>query len=183
MSKKPDFKQRDELRGKSYSDYWPLISLIVIAASVGGSLALNAPSGDLSLMHSWMHYFMGFFLCSLAMLKIFHPSAFADGFEMYDLLARHFRAYGYLYPFIELALGLAYFSFWQMPWIYGATIFIMTFGAFGVVSALRRGLDINCPCMGSVLEVPLSTVTLTEDIGMALMAGLMLAMGGGYGIL
>ena len=49
-------------------------------------------------------------------------------------------------------------------------------GAVGVVRALKRGLDINCPCMGSVLDVPLSTVTLTEDIGMGLMAAVMLFM-------
>jgi hypothetical protein len=52
----------------------------------------------------------------------------------------------------------------------------MTVGTIGVLSALQRGLDINCPCMGSVLDVPLSTVTLTEDIGMGLMAVGMLSM-------
>lgn len=50
-----------------------------------------------------------------------------------------------------------------------------------MILALRRGLDIECPCMGSVLSVPLSTVTLVEDLGMAAMAAAMLAMG--YGAL
>jgi hypothetical protein len=31
-------------------------------------------------------------------------------------------------------------------------------------------LDVRCACMGTILNVPLSTVTLTEDIGMGLMA-------------
>jgi hypothetical protein len=52
----------------------------------------------------------------------------------------------------------------------------LVFGALGVVSALRRGLDIECACMGTVLHVPLSTVALVEDLGMAGMAGAMLAM-------
>ena len=47
-------------------------------------------------------------------------------------------------------------------------------GAIGVVLALRRGLDIACPCMGSVLTVPLSTVTLTEDVAMVAMAMMLL---------
>ena len=34
----------------------------------------------------------------------------------------------------------------------------------------RKGLDIACPCMGNVLAVPLSTVTLTEDGVMVVMA-------------
>ena len=67
-------------------------------------------------------------------------------------------------------------AFFQPPFVYGATIVVMGFGALGVIAALRQGLDINCPCMGSVLDVPLSTVTLTEDIGMVVMAAAMWAM-------
>jgi hypothetical protein len=51
---------------------------------------------------------------------------------------------------------------------------VFTFGAVGVVLALRRGLDIACPCMGNVLSVPLSTVTLTEDVLMVAMAIMLL---------
>jgi hypothetical protein len=55
-----------------------------------------------------MHYFMGLFLVIYSMFKIFDLSGYADGFEMYDLLAKRVRAYAYVYPFVELALGLAY---------------------------------------------------------------------------
>lgn len=110
------------------------------------------------------------------MLKIFHPPAFADGFQMYDLIGKRSRAYAYVYPYIELALGLGYLSFFMPIYIYSATIIVMGIGIIGVIDALRRGLDINCPCMGSVLDVPLSTVTLAEDIGMAGMAAVMLYM-------
>ncbi len=108
------------------------------------------------------------------MLKIFNLPAFADGFQMYDLLGKQTRAYAYIYPFIELGLGLGFLSFIAPQFIYTATIAVMAFGALGVINALRKGLDINCPCMGSILNVPLSTVTLTEDLGMGLMAGYML---------
>jgi len=179
MNDKPDFKKRDKDRGKSLSDYWPLLSLILIAAAAGGAITYHAEGG----MTEWMHYFMGFFLCVFGMLKIFTPSAFADGFQMYDILAKRFRPYAYAYPYIEMGLGLAYLSFLFPPLTYTLTIIVMMFGAAGVVLALIKGLDINCPCMGSVLKVPLSTVTLTEDIGMAVMAALMLEMGGNYGLL
>jgi hypothetical protein len=121
-----------------------------------------------------MHYFMGFFLCQFAMLKLFHPSGFADGFQMYDLVAKKSRTYAYLYPLIELALGLAYLSFSIPILTYILTIVVMGVGTIGVIGALRRGLDIRCACMGTVLDVPLSTVTLTEDIAMVAMAGWML---------
>jgi hypothetical protein len=58
--------------------------------------------------------------------------------------------------------------------VYAATIIVMLFGSLGVLNALRRGLDVNCACMGNVLKVPLSTVALIEDLGMAAMAATML---------
>ena len=95
---------------------------------------------------------------------------FADGFQMYDLLAKTFRPYAYVYPFIELALGLAYLAFWRPTTVYLATIIVLGFGALGVINALRRGLNVNCACMGNTLKVPLSTVALVENLGMVAMA-------------
>ncbi len=45
-----------------------------------------------------MHYFMGLFLVIYSMFKIFDLNGYADGFEMYDLLAKRVRAYAYMYP-------------------------------------------------------------------------------------
>ncbi|MAE50726.1 MAG: hypothetical protein CMH27_02840 [Micavibrio sp.] len=172
MSKKPPYKQREEARGSGLLDYWPLTALICVSMLAAGALSYGLSAGLLF----FMHYFMGIFLCIFALLKIFHPSAFADGFQMYDLIGKRTRIYAYIYPFIELALGLGYLSFIMPLAVYMATILIMTIGMIGVIDALRQGLDINCPCMGSVLDVPLSTVTLTEDAGMAIMAAAMLYM-------
>lgn len=172
MAKKPAYKKREENRGGELSDYWPLFSLIMITAAAGYAVTWHVYGG----LMDWMHYFMGFFLCCFAMLKIFNLSAFADGFEMYDIIAKKSRVYAYMYPFIELGLGLAFLSFIVPKITYILTVVVMVIGTIGVLNALKKGLDINCPCMGSVLDVPLSTVTLTEDIGMGLMAFIMLLM-------
>lgn len=164
------FNIRDQERGKRAADYWPLLVLIAICALGAYAISLSAKASMLGSMH----YFMGLFLINFAMLKLFNPSSFADGFQMYDLLAKRSRAYAYVYPYIELALGLGYLSFAAPPFVYVVTMIVFMFGAFGVLQALQRGLDINCPCMGSILNVPLSTVTLTEDVTMALMAAVML---------
>jgi hypothetical protein len=76
---------------------------------------------------------------------------------------------------VELGLGLAYLAFAWPEATYIATIIVFAFGAAGVLLALRKGLDIACPCMGNVLSVPLSTVTLTEDAAMIVMAAILLA--------
>lgn len=165
----PAFKQHQQDRGKRLKDYWPLLALILISAVAALAISYSTQV----TMLNWMHYFMGIFLSIFALLKLFHPSAFADGFQMYDLLAKKSRAYAYIYPYLELALGLGYLSFFLPQLVYVLTILLLGFGAIGVILALRKGLDINCPCMGSILDVPLSTVTLTEDIGMVFMALIM----------
>jgi hypothetical protein len=154
-------------RGRSLGDYWPLVSLILVSALA--ALAIVAGSGQATIL-GFMHAYMGVFLVFFALLKIFDLEGFKDGFAMYDLIAIRKSTWGYVYPFIELALGLAYLAFLWPRAIYIATIIVFIFGAVGVILGLRKGLDIACPCMGNVLAVPLSTVTLTEDGIMAAMA-------------
>lgn len=155
---------------KKIGRYRPLVVLIVIVALEAGAVVFGLERG----FFDWMHFFMGLFLCKFAMLKLFHLSDFADGFQKYDLVARKFRVYAYVYPFIELGLGIAYLSFIGPIATYVVTILIMGIGTIGVVRALKRGLDIRCACMGTILDVPLSTVTLSEDIAMGAMACFML---------
>lgn len=162
---------REEGRGKSLGDYWPLFSLVIVSALAG--VAIASGQGDVS-MAAFMHAFMGVFLIIFALLKIFNLKGFRRGFTMYDLLARQFKNYAFIYPFIELTLGLAYLAFFMPVATYWATIVVFSFGTLGVISALSRGLDIDCPCMGSILSVPLSTVTLTEDLAMVVMAVMLL---------
>jgi hypothetical protein len=152
------------------NQYWPLIALILVAML--GAIALAHGTGR--KFFSGMHIFMGLFFCQFAMLKLFHPSGFAEGFEKYDLLAKRSKNYALAYPFIELGLGLSYLSFINPFAVYSFTIVLMGVGAIGVIKALREGLEVRCACMGTVLDVPLSTVTLTEDLGMGLMALFML---------
>ncbi|WP_133131342.1 GNAT family N-acetyltransferase [Legionella yabuuchiae] len=164
--------EEDDENRSSLKQYWPLLSLILVSMLAAFALNWQDDGG----MRAWMHYFMGVFLVIFSTLKIFHPFDFADGFEMYDIIAKRSRTYAYSYPVIELLLGLAFLSFFLPILTYLVTIVLLTIGSVGVVQALQRGLDINCPCMGTVLDVPLSTVTLTEDIGMALMALILLVM-------
>ena len=164
---------REEGRGTRLKAYWPLACLIGVAGLAGWAIAAGA--GE-TTMSSFMHAYMGVFLSIFALLKLFDLEGFKDGFAMYDLLARQQSAYGYVYPFIELGLGLAFLAHVAPQLTSIVTIVVFAFGALGVVLALRRGLDIDCPCMGNILSVPLSTVTLTEDLAMVAMAGLLLAV-------
>lgn len=152
--------------------YWPLIILILVSVFAGTASTYGDFGGN---VHIWMHNVMGYFLCMFALLKLFDPVGFAKGFAKYDLLAGRSRVYGLIYPWLELFLGLAYLALIVPGVVYSATILLFGFGMIGVVVALRNGLNINCPCMGTILRVPLSTVTLTENLAMIVMAIAMLA--------
>lgn len=153
-----------------FKRYLPLFVLVIIAAL--GAFALA--SGQAMGLMPWMHYFMGLLFCQFSMLKLFNLPQFVEGFQMYDLVAKKSRGYAHLYPFIELGLGLAYLAGIWPAVVQTITIVILGVGAWGVSRALKAGLDVRCACMGTLLDVPLSTVTLTEDIGMGLMALMML---------
>jgi YHS domain-containing protein len=171
-SEKTVTKQAERARSR-WKAYLPLIIIILLSLLVASAKSISYSTGSVM---AWMHDFMGIFLVIFSMFKLFDLQGFADGFQMYDLLAGRFRGYALAYPFIELGLGLGYLAFWQPLVIYGMTAVIMTFGAVGVIRALAAGLDTHCACMGSVLRVPLSTVALSEDLGMAGMAAVMFVL-------
>lgn len=157
---------------RTFKNYWPLIALVLVSFLAAAALHFRF-SGPLVI---GMHFFMGIFLCIFSLFKFFNLRQFADGYQMYDIIAKRARFYGFCYPFIELGLGLAYLSFFLPFLTYVVTIGVMTMSAIGVIKSLRQGLDLRCACMGTVLDVPLSTVTLTEDIGMGILALIMLIL-------
>lgn len=165
---KPQTIREYSNRAKDWRDYLPLLALFAVTVlAASAKMSSYGPGGSLL---RWMHDFMGFFLVIFALLKLFDLSGFADGFQKYDLLAKRSRGYALAYPFIELALGLGYLAFWHPVTVYVATVIVLGFGTLGVITALARGLNLKCACMGNSLKVPLSTVALTEDIGMVAMA-------------
>ncbi len=90
------------------------------------------------------------------------------------LLARKVYNYGYIYPFLELGLGLAYLTGMNNFYLNLFTFFLMAFSGLGVLNSMLNKRKFQCACLGTFLKVPLTKVTLIEDFGMALMALLML---------
>lgn len=169
-SESREVHQRQKGRGTQWTDYIPL--MVIVVATMAAAAAKEIAYGSWSWM-PWMQDFMGFFLVVFSLFKFFDMEGFADGFQMYDLLAKRLRFYAHVYPFVECGLGLGYLARWHLDAVYAVTVIVMLFGALGVINALRQGLDLECACMGTVLKVPLSTVALLEDLGMAAMAGAM----------
>lgn len=153
--------------------YLPIISIYVSAILL--SLLLSAITGMWGA-HMLMLYFMGFIFLSFGFFKILDISAFADGYQDYDIIAKKSRIYALLYPFIELMLAGLYLA--DIGGIYRDvfTLILMIVGSIGVFRKLKAKEDIPCVCLGVIFKLPMTKVTLFENSFMALMALLMLPM-------
>ena len=105
---------------------------------------------------------------------LFRSRGFADGYSTYDLLARRWYTYGFIYPFLELGLGILFIGNFIPVAAQWLTIIIMGFSSIGVINSLLKKQKIKCACLGTILKVPLSTVTLVEDLAMVALAALSL---------
>ena len=108
--------------------------------------------------------------------KLLDLPGFADAYRSYDIVARAWFAWGFVYPFVELALGAAYLLNLNPIATNVSTLVLMLIGAVGVLKALLDKRAIRCACLGTALNLPMTTITLVEDLGMAMMAALMLVL-------
>ena len=154
--------------------YEPLVVLFLVLEL--GALAIEFSHRDFSAMRL-MSAFMGLFFLTFALFKLVDLNGFARGFAKYDLIAGHSSTYAKLYPFLELGLAVLYLSRHYPFFANIFTLALMAISAAGVIRSLRRGDNPDCACLGTVLKVPLSTVSAVENIGMGLMALAMLAAG------
>ncbi|MFZ0266410.1 MAG: MauE/DoxX family redox-associated membrane protein [Caulobacter sp.] len=122
-------------------------------------------------------WFIGFSMVVLAMLKLQDIEKFSTMFLNYDLLARRWVRYGYIYPFAEAAAGLLMIA-GVLTWLSApVALFIGGVGAVSVFKAVyidKR--DLKCACVGGSSNVPLGFVSLTENLMMIVMAVWMLMM-------
>ena len=149
----------------------PLILIFLFISGV--SVIATIEGGQINLM-KWMNYFMAGFFITFSFFKFLDLRAFADSYSMYDLLAKRVRTYGFVYPFIELAMGIAYLTHFAPSSTYIATIAVMGFSSLGVIQSVLDKNKIKCACLGAVFNLPMTTVTIIEDLLMVAMAVFML---------
>ena len=141
------------------------IVIAILAVSFGYEF-YNAPVEPMEVMR----IFMGLFFLVFGTFKVISLKEFAETYSGYDLLAKKVSIYGYVYPFIELALGAAFLLSYQLVTTNSITATLMFFGALGVLKELGKKNRIPCACLGALVKLPLTTVSLIEDLGMGIMA-------------
>jgi copper chaperone CopZ len=157
-----------ETEGTSY-----LPIFLIFAYITGATLLVQLSMGRFIPME-WMSHFMAGFFLVFSFFKIMNLKGFAEGYSTYDVVAKAVPAYGFVYPFIELGLGIAFLTQWQPLLTNAITLVVMSVSTIGVVQSLLKNSPFQCACLGTVIKLPLSKVTLFEDLLMVLMSIIMI---------
>jgi methylamine utilization protein MauE/heavy-metal-associated domain-containing protein len=151
---------------KTTATYRPLIILLSYLLVTTASILIATGGWDFMVA---MRLFMGGFFIAFSFFKMLDLRGFADAYRGYDLVAKAWPKYGFVYPFIELGLGLAYLANASPKPVNAITSVVMALSLAGVLRAVLSKHAIRCACLGTVFQLPMSSVTILED-------GLMLAM-------
>lgn len=159
------------------TSYTPVLAVFAVAALI--ALAIDwLATGAITAMV--LPHFIATAMCLLAMLKLQDLESFSTMFLNYDLLARRWVPYGYVYPFAELGAGALMLA-GILTWLSApVALFIGGIGAVSVFKAVwidKR--ELKCACVGGSSKVPLGFVSLTENLMMVGMAVWMLAFAHG----
>jgi hypothetical protein len=147
--------------------YYPLF--LITLYILGVALINNIQAFNIN-WHGLMNHFMAGFFLVFSAFKLLDLRGFADGYATYDLLAKRWYTYGFIYPFLELSLGILYVGNWLPTLTPILTIIIMGSSSLGVTYSLLKNQNLQCACVGTLLNVPLSTITLIEDLLMVVLA-------------
>ena len=154
------------------SDLKKLFPLFLIFTFItGASILLNIKPWDFS---NFMLDFMGLFYIVFSFFKLLDLKGFQESFKMYDPLAKVIPLYGWVYPFIELILGLFFLMRIEIPLVLIITLVILGITTIGVTKTLLDNKSIQCACLGTALKLPMTKATFIENSIMIVMAIIML---------
>lgn len=124
--------------------------------------------------NGFMLDFMGLFYIVFSFFKLLDLKGFPESFKMYDPLAKVVPIYGWLYPFIEVVLGLLFLMRIQIPLALIVTLILLGITTIGVTKTLLDKKSIQCACLGTALKLPMTKATFIENSVMIIMAVIML---------
>ncbi|MEL6303891.1 MAG: MauE/DoxX family redox-associated membrane protein [Bacteroidota bacterium] len=144
---------------------------LIFAYLFGAAFLLNFKAWN---FQNAMMDFMGLFYVVFSFFKFLDLKGFPESFKMYDPVAKVFPLYGWMYPFLELALGLCFLMRFQVTAALWITILILGLTTVGVTKTLLDKKSIRCACLGTALNLPMTEATFIENAIMLVMAFSML---------
>ena len=167
-----DKNEHKKVQAKKDNFFYDLVPLYIILSYVLiGSIGLNRISFTVS---GFMTDFMGLFYVIFSLFKLIDYRNFPRAFSQYDPIAKVFAGYGWIYPFIELFLGINLLLDQYVLLSISMTIMILGATTAGVLYNLIQKRSVQCACMGTAIKLPLTKATLIENLIMLGMASWML---------
>ncbi|MES2748029.1 MAG: MauE/DoxX family redox-associated membrane protein [Bacteroidota bacterium] len=157
---------------KSWLETYKPILLIFFYISLA-TLLIQFTNHHFNAMQ-WMQHFMAGFFLVFSFFKLLNLKGFAESYAMYDVVAKRFPIWGYLYALLELGLGMAFLINFNPLITNSLTFVVMTVSIIGVLQSVLNKRKIQCACLGAVFNLPMSTVTIIEDALMIAMSGIMI---------
>ena len=158
-----------EIKESTVIKLFPLyLSFLYITA---GSLIINRSE---FILGNFMYDFMGLFFIVFSFFKFLDYKNFPGTFKMYDPIAKVIPLYGWIYPFVESMLGLAFLIREQLYIALIISLIILVITTVGVITTLMRKESIQCACLGTALKLPMTTATIIENSIMLFMTVWML---------
>ncbi len=154
-----------------FSTYKPILIIFAYVTTI--SIIAGTHQNQFHWMQAMNIFMAGFFL-TFSFFKMLDLKGFAESYSMYDIVAKKLKAWGFIYAFIELGLGIAYATNFQPLITNIVTLVVMTISIIGVLQSVLNKRKIQCACLGAVFNLPMSTVTIIEDALMIAMSGIML---------
>ncbi|MDY8134720.1 heavy metal translocating P-type ATPase [Aquimarina sp. 2201CG5-10] len=139
-----------------------LIFGYITIAAVGLNVAPWSTEG-------FMLDFMGLFYVVFSFFKLLDLKGFPDSFKMYDPLAKLLPFYGWVYPFIEVTLGIFFLTRFQIEASLIITLIVLGATTIGVTKVLLDKKSIRCACLGTALKLPMTKATFIENSIMLIM--------------
>lgn len=118
--------------------------------------------------------FMGLFYIVFSFFKFLDLKGFVTSFKMYDPLAKRIEIYGWVYPFVELTLGILFLMRVEIPIALVITLIILGVTTIGVTRSLLHKQEIQCACLGTALKLPMTEATFIENAIMITMSIILL---------
>ena len=154
-----------EVRDPDETTYQPVIAIFSVAFVMALAFSWAAFQSVFTIRAA--EWFIAISMCLLGIQKLRDVESFSTMFLNYDLLAKRFVRYGYIYPFAETLAGVLMIA-GAMSWLsVPVALFIGLVGATSVFKAVyidKRSL--KCACVGGESNVPLGFVSLTENLMM-----------------
>ena len=147
----------------------PLILILFYITTA--SVLLNYQNWD---RNEIMLDFMGLFYIVFSFFKLLDLKGFSESFKMYDPLASRISIYGWMYPFIEVVLGLMFLMHFGVKTALVVTLIVLGITTTGVTKSLLDKKSIRCACLGTALKLPMTEATFIENAVMIVMAILLL---------